>query len=302
MGPGAARVIEVGWKLPVEDIYRTTPSPATRVAFSPDSTLLAMSSSEGVWLARPGDPAPTHLMPNRFGSPPALAFSPSGKSLLAVAISNSVHLWDMTTRQEIGRIQSEPGTISSLAFTPDGRSLVTGSFEIGVWDVATQRPAASPISIRSNGETRYVSTLAVSPDGTLLAAGSGDRTVRLWRLPGGDPVGRPLAGHTDRVAEVGFTVDSGHLYSVGRDGTVRFWEARSGGHNWWVSGEAAQRTAAAGRSAGIVASGDEAGHITLWDSDVHRVAADICRLGGDPLTADEWRNLRPGLTYQRACP
>ncbi len=72
------------------------------------------------------------------------------------------------------------------------------------------------------GHTGWVLSVAFSPDGALLASGSNDNTVRLWRVSDGAQL-RTLEGHTDEVRSVAFSPDGRLLASGSRDGTVRLW-------------------------------------------------------------------------------
>ena len=67
----------------------------------------------------------------------------------------------------------------------------------------------------------------------LLASGSADTTVKLWRLPGGGGASleavQTLRGHTDAVHALAFIPARGWLASGGSDGLVRLWRADAGG-------------------------------------------------------------------------
>ena len=60
-----------------------------------------------------------------------------------------------------------------------------------------------------------------APTGTASRAASVDETVRLWDADTGQPIGAPLAGHTDTVNEVHFSPDGHRLASASSDGTIR---------------------------------------------------------------------------------
>ncbi len=77
------------------------------------------------------------------------------------------------------------------------------------------------------GHREPVSSLAFSPQGQILASGSYDSTVRLWRVPDGTPL-HTLEGHTGSVHAVAFSPDGTLLASGSEDGTVRLWGVAGG--------------------------------------------------------------------------
>ena len=69
------------------------------------------------------------------------------------------------------------GLVFSVAFSPDGKTLATGSFDntVKLWDFASGKELQT-----LKGHTASVYGVAFSPDGTLIASGSQDKTIRLW--------------------------------------------------------------------------------------------------------------------------
>ena len=104
------------------------------------------------------------------GAPAALALSPAADRV-AVAVQWNAAVYDLTTRQEQFALKGHKGTVTSVLFTRDGRSVVTGSWDgtVRFWDAAGGAETASysfPVG--------RVSALALSVDGLQLAVG-GDK-------------------------------------------------------------------------------------------------------------------------------
>jgi WD40 repeat protein len=112
--------------------------------------------------------------------------------------------------------------------------------------------------------------LAFSPNGKILASAGDDHTVRLWNVPAGTALGRPLAGHTGLVGAVAFSPDGKLLASGSDDRTVRLWDVRRRATNAVLAGHTDfvlnLRFSADGRT---LASSGEDGNVILWDVEDH---------------------------------
>ena len=111
--------------------------------------------------------------------------------------------------QELFRLVGHGHWVTSVAFSPDGRRIVSGSHDntLRLWDAETGAAIGAPLE----GHEGAVMSVAFSPDGRRIVSGSWDRTLRLWDAETGAAIGAPLEGHGGRVRSVAFSPDGTRL-------------------------------------------------------------------------------------------
>jgi WD40 repeat protein len=236
--------------------------PPRCLAYSPDGKLLA-AGDEGqttLWSLPSGEQASTLPVQE---STEALAFSPDG-TLLALGLPGDVVIWEgLTEPRERVRAEGHKAGVRGLAWSPDGRLLVSAGWDSALrfWTtdlaaVADPLPALAPVTClafvaegkglaggTSHGGLHFwepaqrskwkeaaarqtaqpVFSLAVTPGGELLATGHADGAIMLWDARPREQVAA-LAGHEWVVYGLGFTPDGSRLVSGSADGTVRLWD------------------------------------------------------------------------------
>jgi WD40 repeat protein len=224
---------------------------ARSLVFSPDGAVLALTYRHihlmSVNSLTPVSPLPERLTLRGHASEVrSLAISPDGKTLASGGYGEEVgnnrykgviKLWDIASGQEKGELNGHGNSVLGLAFTPDGKMLVSGSVDqtVKVWDLATGKDVRT-----LKGHSKEVWPVAVSPDGTVLASGGYDHQIMLWDLVSGKEL-RALPGHRDTVTALAFSPDGSTLASGSMDRTVKLWSVATGkelatleGHKGWL--------------------------------------------------------------------
>jgi WD40 repeat protein len=216
------------------------------VAWSPDGKYLASAGWHEcvirVWEAPTGNLvhriAPGGGRGRGDGEIHAVAFSPDSK-LLATGSSHrdspggkpkeTIYLWDVATGQEERRFRPGDYPVIHLAFTGDGRSLVSSTSissgsTVEVWTVATGKRvhefAAAPDG--GNNSWRGAAPIALTQDGKLLATSAPGPIIVVRDVTTGQEI-RRLRGHKGPITALAFSPDGQTLASGSQDTTILLW-------------------------------------------------------------------------------
>jgi WD40 repeat protein len=201
--------------------------PVTALGFSSDDRWLAIGSDHGsarLWgtdqlLTQPA------VLPHDDGVT-AIAFGAEGR-LATGTTGNVTYLWSLDEPAAGSEVLEqtdvagfEDARVETIAFSPDGRLLATGSGDMRVrlW---TLNPSASQLTHEEPLDAG-VNDLAFSPDGGRIAVAVKDEVVLLWDVAEGSF--ERLEDHSDEVLSVAFSPDGRQLATGSLDGQILVWD------------------------------------------------------------------------------
>jgi WD40 repeat protein len=199
---------------------------------------------------------------------PAVAWHPSGNSLVSAGWDTTARIWDIASLQPTILLNTHSGQVTSLAFSRDGKLLACAdsSFSIHVWDFDARKTLHV-----LQGPQGEVQALDFSADGNTLAA-NGDRLIHLWdpRTGKSKTATAPRAGERTSVA---VSPDGKALASNGGGNAARVWDAAT--NQVLLKLDAPETVHALVYSPdGKWIAGALGNHIRLWDAATGKVRGD----------------------------
>ncbi len=207
------------------------------VAFLDDGkTVLGVQGTTiQLWTVADGDAS--HKFESHTGAVQSVAFSPNGEQLAVGSTDRTVRLWYFMNGKELQSLSKHTQAVHSVAFSSDGKHVASGSSDetVRLWLVAER-------SIQKNKLTKHTGAVwsvaflperesqpglwerrlgGPEPNRTMLASGSSDKTVRIWKWNG--ELEQTLKGHKDRVTSVVFSPDGEMLASGSADKAIWLW-------------------------------------------------------------------------------
>ncbi|MFE3257849.1 TIR domain-containing protein [Nocardia sp. NPDC059091] len=232
--PDGSRVIalEMGYRMPADRIatsfddltfsYRIAtfdaksgaPEAAWDIEAQP-AVSTSVLSPDGTRLATVGGVAPKNFPTEGFR-----VYDPASPTL---GVDFSVMLWDPSTGHRIGTPIDEHSVVTAVAFSPDGRRIVTngGFAKVEVWDADSHRQVGEPLS-----DTDTSTFLTFSSDGRRFASASAD-SIRMFDVDSRKLISDSIRDPMHGIHAVSFSADGRYLIAaVGK--SVRIWDAASG--------------------------------------------------------------------------
>jgi WD40 repeat protein len=250
------------------------PDGVSSVAFSPDSKVLVTAAEyDGtvrLWNIATGQQIRSPTISSGSDVFNSVAFSPTSNTLATADYDGTAKLWSVATGQQIRSLTTGPGGGSdssyygttSVAFSPDGKTLATANGTAKLWNVATSRQTRS-LATGSGG----LYAVAFSPDGKTLATADYDGTVRLWSVATGQQIRSLMTGPgggSGGVSSLAFSPD-GKTLATGDDDTVELWNVATGRQmSSLTAGSGGVSSLAFSPDGKTLATGDGDGTVRLW--------------------------------------
>jgi WD40 repeat protein len=298
------------------------------LAFEPNGRRVVTASNDGkvtLWDTIGSQPPVELPMAPPPGRPPlsspriqSVAFDRDGRWIVAGGFDGLVRLWDARTGESRGVMSTQttdaagrsvPYQVWSVAFSPDGHHVVTGSgFDpdgtahnlIQMWNVDTLSAEGDPFK---GPNEATIQTVKFDFNGRDVVAGSSDGTVRVWDPANRKVVKEQLTADQNPVLSLAIANKSQWMATGEGGGSVRVWDMVHSppaaipldGHQNWV------HSVAISPDDQVIVSGSADGTLQLWPGlgDVGRTVCSKLTTNVSPAQWTRW--VGPKIDYEKGC-
>src|SRR5262245_58909660 len=148
---------------------------------------------------------------------------PRAAAVLSMALLTTAVALAQQAATVVGTLDGHTDPVYAIAWSPDGKTLVTGGFDntVRLWDAATRKEIK-----KFEGHSNLVLSVAAAPEGKRILSGSLDKTAKVWGMPGGGP-SKDLTGHPAGVHALALKPD-GKQAAAASGRTVKIWDLATG--------------------------------------------------------------------------
>ena len=208
-------------------------------------------------------PEPSLALPGHSGEVWGLAYSDDGNTLLSSGDDALIRLWNPRTGKAMGVLRGHDSLVSSVAVARGGQIVASAGFDntVRLWRL----PEGDQIAELKGHEDR-IRAVTFSPDGRYVASAGSDNSLRVWEVNSLEQHWIHNR-HTQAVRALAFDRSGSLLVSSGDDRTIRVTRLIGGSEVKSIPCPNRHTALSFSPNGKILASGDDRGYITLWDTE-----------------------------------
>ena len=201
---------------------------ANSIAFCPDNQTLVSGERNTVKLWSLSAKKLIRILEGHLKTVNSVTVHPNGKLIASASDDRTVKLWSSESGKQICTLTGHTDKVTAVLFSPNGNILASGGDindkTVKLWFLSQNK------SITLKGHSDWfggIEAIAFGSDSKLIASGSKDKTIKIWRVDTGKEI-MTLEGHSDHITSIAISADNKILASSSKDKTLKLWALNTG--------------------------------------------------------------------------